>query len=380
MRAKVAIIISHPIQYYSPLFSEMAKANLIDFRVFYTWSQAKEKVFDDKFGQDIQWDIPLLEGYDYQFIENISAKPSSQYYKGLVNPSLNKEIESYGATSILVVGWNHHSHFRAMKYFKGKIPVYFRGDSTLLDEKFGIKKLIRRVSLKYVYQHVDYAFYVGSHNKDYFLKHGLSEIQLINAPHAIDNHRFYSTANYDYSSAASKRRKELDIKESDIVFLFIGKFEPKKNPTLLMEAATRNENFIFIFIGAGELEGSLRKLALKHKNIKFLPFQNQSVMPEVYRLGQFCVLPSRSETWGLVVNEAMACSLAIIASDKVGCAPDLVIEGKTGHVFKDNDLDDLCSKLKLAAKNHQVIGENALTHIKQFDIQSLSSAMLTAFQ
>ena len=128
----LAIITSHPIQYNAPLFKLISERKKIKIKVFYTWEQSKEKVFDEKFGKEINWDIPLLEGYDYTFVKNISKKPNSGSFKGVINPTLNKEIENWKADAILVFGWNHHSHFKAMRYFKGKIPVYFRGDSTLL--------------------------------------------------------------------------------------------------------------------------------------------------------------------------------------------------------------------------------------------------------
>ena len=153
---KLAIIITHPIQYYSPLFKLISDRNRIKIKVFYTWEQSKEKVFDKKFGKEIKWDIPLLEGYDYTFIKNIAKNPGSGQFKGVINPSLTKEIENWKADAILVYGWNHQSHFKAMRYFKGKIPVYFRGDSTLLDEKKGVKTILRRIWLKFVYRYIDY--------------------------------------------------------------------------------------------------------------------------------------------------------------------------------------------------------------------------------
>ena len=76
-----------------------------------------------------------------------------------------------------------------------------------------------------------------------------------------------------------------------------------------------------------------------------MPFQNQSKMPIVYRLADVFVLPSSVETWGLSVNEAMACSRAVLVSDKAGCAVDLVEIGRNGYVFDPHDVDDLIQKM-----------------------------------
>ncbi|MGN6533252.1 MAG: glycosyltransferase family 1 protein, partial [Ginsengibacter sp.] len=84
---RLAIITTHPIQYNAPLFSLLAKRNTINIKVFYTWG---EKVLQDKFdpgfGKNINWDIPLLEGYDFQFVSNISADPGSHHFGGIDNP------------------------------------------------------------------------------------------------------------------------------------------------------------------------------------------------------------------------------------------------------------------------------------------------------
>jgi len=341
---KLAIIITHPIQYYSPLFKLLCERNKIQIKVFYTWEQSKEKVFDAKFGREIKWDIPLLEGYDYTFVKNISKKPSSGTFKGVINPTLNFEIENWKADAILVFGWNHQSHFKAMRHFKGKIPVYFRGDSTLIDETAGLKTILRRFWLRLVYRYIDIAFYVGTENKKYYLKHGLIEKQLVFAPHAIDNERFYDHSGI-YSEKAKKWRYELGFKDSDKVVLFVGKFEAKKNPLLLIDAAKKLPELKFLLVGNGVLESELKKYA--SKNIVVLPFQNQSVMPIVYRLADIFVLPSKGpgETWGLAVNEAMACGKSVLVSDKVGCAVDLVKPNENGFVFKSEKLSDLIKKM-----------------------------------
>ena len=65
---RLAIVTTHPIQYYGPLFSELAKH--LTIKVFYTWSQAREKILDEDFGIERKWDIPLLEGYSYTFVQN----------------------------------------------------------------------------------------------------------------------------------------------------------------------------------------------------------------------------------------------------------------------------------------------------------------------
>jgi glycosyltransferase involved in cell wall biosynthesis len=352
MMKKIAIVSTHPIQYNAPWFQLLAERGKVDLKVFYTWSQSKTTVKDKVFGKNIQWDIPLLEGYNYEFIDNVSKKPGSHQFFGIDNPELINALKNYQPEAILFFGWNFKSHLKAMRYFHGKIPVWFRGDSTLLDETAGYKTTLRRLVLTKVYKYVDKAFYVGEASKAYFLKHGLKEAQLVYAPHAIDNSRFGDDGTKNYNKEALQWRSELGYTADDIVIVFAGKLEPKKQPDFLMHAfnianATRaNASALqLLIVGNGPMETALK--AKGQKNVKFIPFQNQTKMPLVYRLGDVLCLPSKGpgETWGLAVNEAMACGRPVIVSDKVGCSQDLVRHNRTGFIFKYDSLEALTALL-----------------------------------
>lgn len=336
MPRKLAIISSHPIQYNAPLFALIAKEKEIELMVFYTWGeQSMGAKFDPDFGKTIEWDIPLLEGYSYTFALNTSKDPGSHNFKGIINPTLNQEIEHWGAEVVWVWGWSFESHLKAMRHFKGKIPVWFRGDSTLLDEPkgFSLKKIVRRIFLTWVYRHVDKAFYVGTHNKAYYRKHGLKETQLVYAPHAIDNERFSDTTG-EKSIQASIWREKLGFKKEDIVLLFAGKFEPRKNPNLLVELMRniQSESIKLVIVGNGPQEDMLKESFSVDKRVTFLNFQNQSKMPILYRIADMYILPSISETWGLGINEALASGTIVMASEFCGGAVNL-INDKNGIVF-----------------------------------------------
>lgn len=365
MKKRLAIITTHPIQYNAPQFALLAKSGHLEIKVFYTWSQSQEKLFDKDFGKTIEWDIPLLEGYDYEFVNNVSRNPGLSGFRGIVCPDLIKKIETWGAKAVIVYGWNYHAHYHAMRHFKGRIPVWFRGDSTLLDETGGVKQMVRRAILRFIYRKTDFAFYVGQNNRNYYLKHGLRENQLFFAPHAIDNQRFSDPAG-GMRREGRQWRGELGIGENETVVLFAGKFEPKKNPVLLMEAAIalNKPGVQYIFTGNGILEDQLRSMASGNPNVHFLPFQNQSRIPLVYHMSDILALPSQGpgETWGLVVNEAMACGKAILVSDKAGCSIDLVKPGVNGYIMRSGDLKqcmEFIDKLTTSRESAITMGEES---------------------
>ena len=346
---KLAIVTTHPIQYNAPLFRLLTERNRIAPKVFYTWGKTSiENKFDPGFGKQIQWDIPLLDGYDYEFLENVSTEKGSHHFKGIINPDIITRIDAFEPDAILVFGWSFQSHLKLLRHYHKKIPILFRGDSTLLDPISSLKAGVRRLFLKWVYGHIDYALYVGKNNRAYFKWMGLKDGQLNYAPHAIDNKRF--SAESDTDAIKEPGRGGLGIGTDEIVFLFAGKLEEKKDVISLLRAFTKSPlGTRLVIVGNGPLESPLKEAFEKLPSVHFMDFHNQSQMPSIYRLADVFVLPSKGpgETWGLAVNEAMASGLAVIVSDRCGCAADLVEDGKNGYTFKSEDISDLGSKMAL---------------------------------
>jgi glycosyltransferase involved in cell wall biosynthesis len=351
VRLKLAIVSTHPIQYYAPIFRVLAQSSDIHPRVFFTWSQAAAAVPDAGFGAAIQWDIPLLDGYEHEFVPNVAQRPGLEHFWGLRNPTLTRSIEEWGADAVLVFGWNLSSHLHALRYFKGRIPVFFRGDSTLLDMQPPLQRFARTMLLRWVYRHIDLAIAVGQNNSDYFVQHGVPLRRIAVAPHSIDTKRF-AADELQHDATASRWRTELQIPEQALVLLYAGKLQEKKDPLLLLDAFLASDpSAHLVFCGNGVLEGEVRARANGHPRVRFLPFQNQSAMPAVYRLGDVFILPSRGpgETWGLALNEAMASGRPVIASSKTGGARDLVRERINGWTFESGNRAALVEVLAAVA-------------------------------
>jgi len=383
---KLAIITTHPIQYYAPIFKLLAERKNIEICVFYTWGkEALKDKFDEGFGQKIEWDIPLLEGYTHVFLENKAIDKGSHHFKGIDNPTIIQEIKNYNPNAILVFGWSYKSHLKVIRYFNSKIPIWFRGDSHLLTQISFPKKVARQIFLTWLYSHINKAFFVGTNNKNYYKQAALNDKKLIFAPHAIDNSRFAPTQ--ENQKQAEQWRKELGIKEEELVWLFAGKFETVKQPQLLIQAFTerKKEDEHLILVGNGHLESELKKQAKQNTTIHFLPFQNQSKMPSVYLLADVFLLTSVSETWGLAINEAMAAKKAVIASTKVGCAVDLIQsnqENKTnGFVFQSENIQSLkeaMNKIK-SQKEAKEMGEISHQIIQNWSFEKIAETLENSF-
>lgn len=355
MKPRLAIITTHPIQYYAPIFRQIQSRGRIDCRVFYTWGDSSTQKFDPGFGQVISWDIPLLDGYDYEFLDNQATDPGTHRFMGIRAPKAFDRVKSWNPTHLLVIGWSWYTHLELMIRFHGKIPVLFRGDSHLLDPVSPLKNLLRQWFLAGIYRFTDVALAVGTNNEAYFRWVGMKNDQIRRVPHAIDNERFANLSK-EQDSECTAWKQQLGITEGQVVFLFAGKFQRKKGIFDLITAFSSipDPSIRLILIGSGDEYHAIMDSIKSDARIQWLPFQNQSRMPLVYRLASWFVYPSHGpgETWGLAVNEAMAAGIPCLVSDRVGCATDLISAGETGYVFPTGDASALSSAMRLVIKDH----------------------------
>lgn len=388
VRKKLIIITTHPIQYHVGLFSYLNYYSSYDIKVLYTLGVETNPVSESEFDIAEKWNIDLYSGYEYEFIKNSSKTPSSSRYFGIRNPSLIKIVEEYDPNALLIFGWKHHSHLRVMRYFHSKIPIIFRGDSTILDDgKYFLSNFIRYQVLKFIYRKIDLVLSPGKASDLYFKKSGLNSSQIIRAEHAVDVTRF-AHLNQNEQSQLASLISGLKISHDETVFVFAGKFIKKKNPILLIEAflhvLKQGFNVRLLLVGNGIMRDSIKKrLSALPDNklckINLLPFQDQNQMKLIYRLASVFVLPSSgpNETWGLSINEALASKTPVIVSDKCGCAYNLVLDGINGHVFRSDDVNDLVSKMiKFCdSKYLQTLVDNIDNTIAKYTFQSFKLAL-----
>jgi glycosyltransferase involved in cell wall biosynthesis len=381
MIKKLAIITTHPVQYNVPLFQILHSNKKIEIKVFYTWGDdVLIKKFDPGFNINVDWDLPMIQNYSCQFCLNIAKNKGSHHFFGIDNPYLFDNLKDYSPDGILLFGWRFKSHLNVLRHFKGKIPIMFRGDSTLVDNKGFFKNKLRLLFLKWIYRNVDIALFTGKNNYDYFIASGLKSSQLIFAPHAVDNVRFGNLSN-EIKEFSFKIKESLSILSEDFVFLYTGKFEPKKDLLFLIEAfknAALGNKVHLILAGSGIQENEIKHSVRNCKNIHVIGFINQLNIPAIYEMADVFVLPSKgpNETWGLSVNEAMANGKAVMVSNKCGCAIDLV-KGN-GYVFESGNSLDLISKLKFICSDRNNVEKlklNSKNIIQSYSLENLASVI-----
>jgi len=385
---RLAIITSHPIQYFAPWFRFLTAQSYFSLKVFYLWNAGVRRTLDVGFQQHIQWDIPLLDGYDYEFVENRSGNPGTHHFWGLRNPTLLHKVKEYNPDAVLMMCYNYAAPMSFIaRWDRKKTPLLFRGDShRLLKSSESNRERLRQVVIKNAFKRFDAFLYVGKANYNYFRLHGVPENKLFFAPHAVDNDRFMAVSDIAQREAFVWK-KELGIPDDHAVILFAGKFEEKKRPADLLRAFLKADlkDISLLFVGSGPLEGMLKTLAENHSNIYFAPFQNQSFMPRTYAAADIFVLPSYgpAETWGLAINEAMCLARPIIASSHVGCAQDLVRHGENGLVFPAGDVDALATSLQTALLDKERLrrwSDKSFEMIKEFSYAQSTKGLMDALR
>jgi len=342
----LAILTSHPIQYFAPLFREIARR--VETTVFFAHKATPVQQAAAGFGKAFDWDIDLTTGYSCEFLRNVAREPGSHHFVGCDTPEIGQKL-SGRFDALLVTGWNLKSYWQGVWAAKSRgIPVMVRGDSHLDTPRGLAKRLVKGVTYPAVLRLFDAALCVGQRNNAYYQHYRYPAERLFHSPHCVDTERFAAGAT---SEARAALRARLGIGPDEKAVLFTGKLVPFKQPLDVVAAAAlvRSQGLLLhvIVAGSGPLEQELRSGAsAMNVPLHVLGFQNQTHMPAAYAAADVLALSSSSrETWGLVCNEALACGRPIVVSDSCGCAPDLTGDCTAGRAFPVGDVAALSRAL-----------------------------------
>lgn len=344
--SRIGVLISHPIQYYAPIFRELAAR--CELKVFFAHRQNAEQQAKAGYGVAFDWDVDILSGYDSEYLVNDARQPSTDRFFGCSSPQIAERIRVGGFDAFVVPGWSLRSYWQAVRACRAAgVPVMVRGDSQLAGQRRTATRLAKALAFRAMLRQFDGYLYVGQRNRAYLEHYGASPDRLFFSPHCVDNASF--------ARACAAARRVLPPREGRTSrVLFVGRLVDDKHPLDLVAALGRlvagGWPVELVVAGAGALEDAMRSAAGEAGlPATFLGFVNQSRLPAVYAEADLIVLPSTArETWGLVVNEAMACGVPAVVSDAVGCGPDLVEPGATGEVAPLGDVPGLAAAISRA--------------------------------
>lgn len=378
---KLAFLTTHPIQYQVPIFRHLATEEGVDFQVlFCTIPTAAQQ--GAEFGVEFEWDIPLLEGYPYHVLENVSSTPGLMNFSGCDTPGVGDYLRTQSFDAVVINGWVVKSCVQAARACKRyRIPCIVRGEANNLRHRPWWKRLLHKRLMRYY----DAFCPIGKASAAFYRELGVPDHKMFLAPYCVENDRIAAASPRDRDSIVAARQR-FGIDPDTVSFLFCGKLIDKKQPLGLLAAsaeAKKLANFQVLVVGEGELRSRCEQIADDGDlPVKFAGFLNQSEIGQAYSAADALVLPSDTgETWGLVVNEAFAAGLPALVSDQVGCHPDLISDGETGWVHPFGDWQTLARQMVNAARDPQTLvamGDNARERIAGYSPRAAADGILAA--
>ena len=360
-KKNLAIITTHPIQYQIPLFKKLSSSKICADVFFASKQNLSSKKKDLEFNVNFNWDIELLKGYNYFFSTN-QTKEINDWRLSFNN--LEKYLKRKKYDAVLIFGWNKLLYWKSFYLAKKmRIPIILRVETNFYSEINLIKKRLKIFILKILFRYINFFLYIGKFNKEFYQFLEVPKQKLFPAFYFVDN-------NFFFKKKKNTLKNQLNIQNKKIC-LFAAKFIDRKNPLEFIKLAILLKNYKdihFLMVGNGILMNQCKDFIQNSdiKNITLLGFKNQKELRDIYHISDLLVLTSRYETWGLVINEALASSVPVIASNKCGGAIDLIKNNINGFIYKENNILDLKNKVLKILKNKN--------NIKKTNIQNIISS------
>ena len=294
-------------------------------------------------------------------------------------------IKQFKPDVVNLTGYYDVASWSVLFYCKlNGIKTILSNESTANDHaRNGIKEFIKGLIIK----QFDGYFNFGTLSENYIISLGINSQRMLVKRNCVDN-KALKEIYLKHIPNRTQNQEALNIAPNN--FIFVGRLIDYKNLFLFIEAfhaaqLNSNEKWGVIILGDGELKSDLQH-HVSENNIQNINFQNGvswQQVPEYLALSNVLVLPSYSEPWGLVVNEAMACGLPVIVSEKCGCAIDLVKNGENGFTFEPNNselLIDILLKFMNKEVNSVKMGMISEQIITDYSPQNVASEMYRGFQ
>jgi glycosyltransferase involved in cell wall biosynthesis len=374
----LAILTTHPIQYQVPLWQALARDGSVPFEVWYLSDHGVRPSYDTEFKKSFSWDLDTLAGYPSRFLKTNTESNVARFNGVKLEEPLDQLLKEKNVKALWVQGWQVRAYWQAVwQAHAGGIPVWLRGESNDLAPVPHLKNRAKQILLGQFFRRVSHFLYIGQANRRLYETFGVPAEQLHPAPYCVDNHRFARQAD-DLRPQRKEIRRQWGIPDDALCILFAGKFIHKKHPFDLIKAVLNprlrklGRPIHLLFVGSGELGAELRKLCHVSFDAESLPhiqsataqdngrapfasftgFLNQTEISRAYVAADCLVLPSDyGETWGLVVNEALASGLPCIASDACGCSEDLIAPLNPALRFRLGDSAALSEALLALVKD-----------------------------
>jgi glycosyltransferase involved in cell wall biosynthesis len=376
MKRRLVILTEIISPYRIPLFNALAQRGVVDLHVIFL----AETDLDLR-----QWQIPKEEiRFSYQILPSWRRRIGR--YNALLNRGVGRALTKAAPDVILCGGYNYIASWQALFWARmHKIPFVLWSESNVQDLRRG-HALVEFLKAEFLTKCSGFVV-PGKSALEYLRAHKVEEGAVFVAPNAVDND-FFAAAAAAARQEAAKWRGEFILPER--YFLFVGRMVREKGVFELLSAyakldASMRQQIGLVFVGDGALRPQLelQAAAISPGVITFAGFAQREKLAVYYALAETVILPTYTDTWGLVVNEAMACGLPVIVSHVAGCVADLLRQDWNGLLVEPRDVSSLTSAMWTIADQPGLrasMGANSMQHISQYSSTEWSAGVIRMAQ
>jgi glycosyltransferase involved in cell wall biosynthesis len=356
---------------------------VLELTVLFGWRQGAVPYWDEGFQTSFAWDTEVLSGYRYRFLTT-SAGPG-RVDRASAARKLFMQLKREPWDVVWIHGYSTPLSLAALVTCRLlHLPAIVREEAQLLNPRTYWRRAAKAPVLRWLSGWID-ACYIGVSNYRFWRRYGLADARLHFTPYSVDN-AFFQQRVKVFEGQKAELRAAFGLPTEYPVVLMVSKLQPHKNPGLLLDAFAETQRHVpasLLFAGDGELRGELETAIAQRsiENCKIAGFLNQTQIARAYAASDVLVLPSSYEPWGLVINEAMNFSLPIVASDRVGCAPDLVRAGENGWVVPQGDARSLTEALIQLLTDGQLraqFGQASRSLVQRYSVERTADGVVKA--
>jgi glycosyltransferase involved in cell wall biosynthesis len=338
-------LVSHPIQYQAPLFRRLARSERIDFVALFGCRFGLDGSADPQFGQVVDFGVDLLGGYRSVFLRQFRKQPDIDSFFGLACPSIwasHPHLEG-----VILHGWRTLMMWQAaLGGLCRRVPYFIRADTARFATarpapSDGLRRQVRNHAVAALVRGCRYALSIGRANDRFYRSVGCAERKIMRVPYFVDNASIAAAAE-EGRRMRSSLRAEFGIPDRAIVVLAVAKLIPRKRPIDLIRILPQvSRDVHLLWVGSGKLDGQVLEAARQRgvaSRVHLAGFQPARKVWTLMGASDLFAISSESEPWGLVVNEAVAAGLPVLATDECGAAEDLIDPGRTGEILRVGDI------------------------------------------
>lgn len=360
MSFKIALVISHPVQHFCPMYASWSKISGVELKVFFGSNLGAVKYLDPNFKKEISWSNLYLDEFKHEFLNGDKTLQSTP---DLDASNLDEKLDQFKPNLLVHYGYYHKLAKRARNWaLKNKVKTAYISDAEHRQQRPLWKEILKFPYLFFYFKKINYFFTVGNANESYYKFYGVSKNKMHRMMFSIDK-KSYDIAFSKKLEIRTELRTSYNIANDDTVISVVGKLVNWKSQDDLikllysLEKILPQKKFHLLVAGSGVMEEDWKKLAqnLTHNKVHFLGFVNPTDLPQIYAATDVYIHPAKIEPHSLSISEAIYMGCPVIVANTSGSwgQNDDVQEGKNGFVYHHSNIAEMQQHL-LDIINHKL--------------------------